>query len=534
VRLHELATDDPHAFERAAIATGTNWLAELRTSVDPARLTALDAWLRMPRTVEEVVGWFTVEGREARWAVVHWCLQLIRELPRYGTYYIGMSTMFRLAMLAGEPAVEAPWLWVELFAAVPGHKRLVAHDLQREARVLRDDLVLPAIEHVLRTWPPFPHRGILARQFEAAGRVTPDLAIRWLADPALRPIGEELLRPRVGELEARLRELLGDAAGGTREALVRLLRTVDDRIALDGTTEATDDAELQARLRADPWDATTSMVWADLLGTRGDPRGDHLSLEHAIATAEPERALELSHAQAALCRDHRKQLWNRPGGFPFREKYRGRELVAFGSDWNHKIRGKLASIVDRVQDFANHVTDVAGPAEVHFGRVRDLGAIDAVAREPRGDLEASVLDALGGASLFEGPFARRANPADPLADDAAFRALCVAHPTLTLIYRFQLTWPGTRILLPHQEGEHYSGGEPLSGRLAIYLDDSHLSLVLKFPYEGFDSEGFVTMYEAIGSTLGRVLTPSRFQTIASSADCKRMVSRLAKFDRPVS
>jgi hypothetical protein len=197
VRLHELATDDPHAFERGAIATGRDWLAELRTSVEPARLEALDAWLRLPRTVEEVVGWFTAEGREARWAVVHWCLQLIRELPRYGTYYIGMSTMFRLAMLAGEPAVEAPWLWVELFAAVPGHKRLVAYDLQREARVLRrTSCYRRSARANLAAVPASRHPRAAVRGCRSCTPIRDALARRSCAAPDR----EELLRSRVGEL----------------------------------------------------------------------------------------------------------------------------------------------------------------------------------------------------------------------------------------------------------------------------------------------------------------------------------------------
>jgi hypothetical protein len=530
VSLYEAATRSPEAFEHAARACGKGWLAALRAGVLPSRQAALDQWVRSPRSLADLARWLADEGRDARLSLIQLLTTTMPDRPRYTTY--PLVTLFRLA-LAGGPHVELPWLWVELLVTIPSEKRVIAQELEREGSRFAPHELAPPIDHVLRSWPAFTHRAMLARRLRGLGKLEPALAMRWLADPALRPIGEEFLSVGVRDHEPGLRELLGSATGGTREAIVRLLRAVDERMSLDGSSESTDDAELQTRLRADPLDATTSMVWCDLLGTRGDPRGEHISLEHAIVGAEPARALELSRAQAEVCAAYRKGIWNRPGGFPFREKYRGRDYVAFASDWGHKIRGTSATIVQRAQKLANHATTVAGPCEVYRGRLPvDTG--EAVPVAATGALELELVRVLGDAAMYQSSdlrFARREHPEQPLADPERFVDLCSSFPQLTLAYRFELVWPGTRIPLPHQEGDHYSGGAPLASRLAVYLDENWLSLDLRFPFESFAHPGFLACYDAITSTLGRVLTRSRFLTLTSSADGKRMISRLARFAR---
>jgi hypothetical protein len=65
----------------------------------------------------------------------------------------------------------------------------------------------------------------------------------------------------------------------------------------------------------------------------------------------------------------------------------------------------------------------------------------------------------------------------------------------------------------------------------VHLASRRFNLALRFPFERFDDDGFLAMYDAICKTLGRVMTPSRFSTLVPSADGRRMVSVLARFDR---
>jgi hypothetical protein len=120
---------------------------------------------------------------------------------------------------------------------------------------------------------------------------------------------------------------------------------------------------LQARLRADPGTRRRA-IWADLLGTRGDHAASTSRSSTRSRPPSPAGA-RAKRAQAALCRDRRKQPES-PGGFP-REVPRRDGRVWL--DWNHKIRGKLVDRRSRA-GLVNHVTDVAGPAEVHFGQLR--------------------------------------------------------------------------------------------------------------------------------------------------------------------
>ena len=71
-----------------------------------------------------------------------------------------------------------------------------------------------------------------------------------------RPVG-------VADHEAALRHALEDATAGAREAIVRLLRAVDPKLALDGRIHTSDDGELQAQLRVDPNDAGITPGAAD-------------------------------------------------------------------------------------------------------------------------------------------------------------------------------------------------------------------------------------------------------------------------------
>lgn len=533
------AVDDSQAiFDAVAQQQRGGWIDALVARVPDARRAALAHEIEIrfdPEATDRALyleeSWLRGEGRDAAWMLARWCRDTLASTTRH-SYRCEVNIGFDIVVRAFREEPWIPWAWIEILVAAPAHQRILAGQL---AAIPFGPRAWPAIRHVLRG-EVFAHRRLVAQRLAREGGVDGPLAIAWLQDPSLRSIAEDFLRTRVVEHEAWLRELLGtELSTGTRESTVRLLRRVDPRLSLDGRSEATVDAELQARLRATPADTEILRVWADLLATQGDPRGDHVALEVAVAESGPERAFELSRDVASHLREHRAAIWGKPGGVPYREKYRGRHVVAFQSDWSHRVRGSsVEALVERLQRFANHVTDQRGPTEVHVGRYLDDGpAIATIAMQPL-PLERDLVNVLGDATALtheHGRFVRRSRPEEPLAYERGLRDVCVAHPDITLHYVFRLTWPGTRVLLPHQEGEHYAAGEPLVGRLAIHLADRQFNLALRFPFESFEDDGFLVLYDAICKTLGRVMTPSRFLTLTPSADGRRIVHRRARFDR---
>lgn len=526
-------------FDDVARRTARSWIDALCDGLGDLRRASLAREIAErfdsdapDRAIYREEGWLRGEGKEAGWMLARWCRDTLASATRH-SYPFHVNVAFDLLARVFADEVWLPWVWIEILVAAPAHQRILAQQLSGYA--LNGPGAWPAIRHAL-AGKTFPHRRLLALRLEREGGIDGALALAWLRDRSLRAIAEGYLRERVAEHGELLRAMLdGDCSSGMRESVVRLLRRIDPQLSLDGRSEASTDAELQARLREDPRDRESLRVWADLLETAGDPRGAHVALELAILDAAPARALELSREAAALCREHRAAIWNRPGGVPFREKYRGREQVAFQSDANHRVRGSsIEALVDRLQRFANHVTDQHGPSEIHLGSILEEGPAIATIDAHPGPIERELLVVLGGATALydeHGHFVRRSHPEEPLAFERGLREVCATHAHLTLHYVFQLTWPGTRIPLAHQEGEHYASGEPLVGRLAVHLASRRFNLSLRFPFERFDDDGFLAVYDAICGTLGRVMTPSRFATLVPSADGKRMVSVLARFDR---
>jgi hypothetical protein len=259
-------------------------------------------------------------------------------------------------------------------------------------------------------------RSWLFEQLKNTGPIDFHDALVWLRDPPLRPGCIEILRPHVAELEPQLREMLADTTPGAREAIVQLLRTLDQRIDLAGETPATNVAELEARLRVDPGDEITAQVWADLMQEAGDPRGHLLALDLAIAAErDPAHKLALSGERAAVFAEHRKQILGKPCGWPFREKYLGRGYVAFLSSWRGMIRGKPTTRRDRAIRFFAELTDV----------------------EPT--IEGQVMHA-----------------------------------------KFRLVWPNTRIALPYQELGHYPQPIGSALRLDLGSGKLELALAFPF------------------------------------------------------
>jgi len=535
VSLARAALDhDGSGFADAARALGGGWLEALVAEIPSARRAHLEAGLRRwtdapPHTpIVQVAAWLTAEGPDAGWVLLSWCqATLVRaSTTRYSQEW-RVVLLFRAWTQAFAMRPESVWLWADLVTMFDGGDRALGSAL---VWPLSGPSTWPAIKHVLAR-EAFARRRMLATRLRTEGGVDAPLALAWLRDPTLRPLAVEWLAVGVEAHADALRARLADATEGERVAIVRLLRAIDPKVAFDGKPDDTAEGELLARLRTDPADAITCEVWADLLASRGDPRGEHLSLALAIRNAEPARALALSRAQATLCREHRKALWNRPGGFPFREKYRGRSHVAFRSDWNHKVRGtRVDALVDRLQAFATGVTTVPAPQVVHLG-YRRFDVAEARPLEPD-PLLAELVGVLGGGAVLRdehGAFVRRSRPDEPLPDPDAFRASCVSLADVTLDYTFQLAWPQTTLALPYQEGEHYADGAPLTGRLRLHLDGRSIFLALPYPFEDFADPGFVELHAAICATLGRVFTPSQWLVRTPTADGKRMTSRRASF-----
>src|SRR5688572_8569105 len=308
-------------------------LDELIAPIAPERRAAVVARLQGPFVIQTIRAWLAGEEIDACWLLADWCRREIASLPRFGwsdaRHMATISATSLLLERLGRHA-DAPTVWLELVAAVPSYKPMIGRGIVEA--MMDDAWTYPSIRRALAT-STIPHRRLLATRLQRSGTLDADLAVTWLADPTLRPLAETFLAPGLEAHEQLLRDRLEDAKPSEREAIVRLLRRVDPRLSLTGTHDTSTDGELQARLRENPVDEVTAEVWADSLIDRQDARGEVIALELALRRADPERALELSGTLATFVAANRKALWNKPGGFPYREKYRGRTIIAFGSDW---------------------------------------------------------------------------------------------------------------------------------------------------------------------------------------------------------
>lgn len=478
--------DDQAAVDRAAAAV---------PSVIDAALAELPEDLRASlatRCERPDTTWVAAAGDDGALAMAAWCRAEIGRLRRHHTFDAWrISERTRLAIRRFEHRPLGPWLWIELLGAIPSHKRTLAEAVYAQGAVFRENH-LPAVRAAIRA--RISTRGLLFERLRSEGVLALDELVEALADPPLRAIAEAELAPRVAEVEARLRAGLADATPGTREAIVRLLRRIDERVDAVGETPQTNLAGLELRLRGEPTDVATAQVWADLMQDEGDPRGTLVTLDLAIgATDDHARKLELSAERATLFARERKRLIGRPGGVPFREKYLGRGYLAFGSQWSAALRGSAARRFDRVLAFLRAITNLNRPS-----------------------VESHLADDT-----------RRANAIE---DDAEFRKHCIDAERLVMA-SFKLTWPSTRTLLPYQEAGHYPTGE-LSSSLRLNLASGKLALTLQFPFEDPGDPQFVAIYDAAAETLTRLALPaSGFMRVTPTVDGKKMKTKQLRFAR---
>jgi uncharacterized protein (TIGR02996 family) len=236
---------------------------------------------------------------------------------------------------------------------------------------------------------------------------------------------------------------------------------------------------LEVALAAAPDDAATALVYADALGAAGDPRGELIALEHALRGPADAATREALEARAAELLDHdRARIWDRPGGFPFRRRWRGRSY--FRLDRTFRLVEPLAP----ARAFLAAVTDCIAPHRVD-APVRCNDALAALGFEPVTTSE-----------LRTAPWALRTRPARSLHDDIA----ALGNGGVRHHYRFLITDDGAP--RPFQRPGWYAHGRGLGSELVVYLDRGELSLDLSLPFERFDDPGFVAFRQAAAVLLG--------------------------------
>lgn len=540
------AADAPR-FDAEARARQGRVADALLADVDAERLARWNEALGRLVTEEAARQFLEREPQEAGWALARRCRDDATILSRYASEFpfagSGIARLLAAYVRAHRDRAECPWLAVEAFGAVPAHKRALGDHasslLAPLGRRAAEAMAVAAFDARVT------HRRLLVERLAREGWLGVDRALAGLTDRAVREPCEAALARDVAAVADRLRPLLAAKAAGTREAAVRLLRAVDPDLRLDGTA-ARGVEEFETRLREAPDDAEASQVWADALCERGDPRGEHVALEHAIRGAsDPAAALELSGRQAALFQARAKEIVGRPGGFPFQERYRGRRLIRFVSDWNHRVRGDdPLSHLRRLHAFALAATDALRPRLVTLQPLSWFEADRLLAGprervEPASDRERAIARILPGAQMVEVEgrrvFLDDADRERAL-EEGALEALCAALGQGMVAYRFLFTAEGTRTPLPHQEHGHYPGafappGAMLFSRAALGVGDRRLDLSLHFPFESFEDPGFLRLVDALEETLGKVLTPGRFGQSSPSADATRLIDKKRPFAR---
>lgn len=333
----------------------------------------------------------------------HECRESLQSLAEHGMYnWERHVNRVRQTIQAFETRPFGPWIWVELLGAVPNHMRTVVEAIYQAGAIFKDNY-MPAARAAIRA--TIPARSLLFDRLRRDGHLTVDELLDALGDWPLRAVAEQLLASQVADVKAKLHARLDNATTGEHEAIIRLLRRVDAHVDHTGASSSSNLAELEGRLRADPFDVATAQVWADHLQDQDDPRGALMALDLAIASATRDRMLELSATRAELVAKYRKLMFGKPGGWPFRDKYLGRTFLVFGTTWRAMLRGKPETVRDKVLGFLEQCTNCTEP----------------------GDTELMV--------------------------NASFK----------------LVWPGTKLVLPYQEDGHYPeafGGSSISVKLS--------------------------------------------------------------------
>ena len=536
--------EDHAAFDAAAEALDGSVIDALLAASPAERVSACDAWLAEHLQVDApLADWLAREGRVAGYVLARSLRLGVATLPRYGmgVPYLGWELVerFRPLLHAVAARPEGPWLWVEVLTSAAPQKQVIASHLAYAYRVF-EARGIAAMRCAIRRRAA--HRSQLAGALVRLDAFGLQDALDGLADPALRNTSIDRLSTHVSEVEERLRQLAASASGATKEAAVRLLRTIDARIEATGRRGAGSLAELEVRLRTNPCDLEASRVWADVLAERGDPRGQLVALDHAIDEAPAEHALELSGLRAELFFTHRKAIFAKPGGFPFQDKYLGRRMLQFRSSWRGQLRGSPATRLQRVHAFLQGVTDRTAP-RVHLvppGGADELAPGATRQEGPQDEFERDLLRALGASSMTvstssSGPALRFADAeAGRDADLDALVAIVERRAeTLALSADFRLLGPETRCVLPYQEAGHYpQPGRDIVSALHLSLGDGRFTLQILFPFESFSDPSFLAVYATVADSLGRiVLTPSGFSLLSPTANGKTLKAKRMPFRR---
>jgi uncharacterized protein (TIGR02996 family) len=289
-----------------------------------------------------------------------------------------------------------------------------------------------------------------------------------------------------------------------------LARHPDDARAIVTHTTATHrpTRRLAARALAAPTDGAAALVYADLLLTVGDPRGEVIALEHALAGEhDPAARLALGDRLVALVESQRRRIWGRPGGFPLRERWHGRSYITYSGE--HPARTRPTELL-RVIRFISQLTDGRGPSELSAPRDREL------------DEQLQSLDFEPYTAGRDRACWRRSAAATARIHDEIAR-LVAARPKeqIELDYEFRLASPSGP-LLPLQARSVYAITYRLTSSLRIVLGRSpSLRLHLTLPFERADDE-LVRYCEAIETLLKLRLPRAGFHRFAPSVDGDHM------------
>lgn len=497
---HLAKAGDRAAFDAEAARSGSGWLSALCASVEAPFAAQLREEAR--RLVSSWAGddahyhAFVGSDPAAAWFLVEAALAAAHGPVRAAHTYNPTAYALMACWELGVERPETPWLWLE--ASLPLASEAVRSWQLHIGKSHLGARARAAVEHLLSQ--PEHRSAELARLLLGLQGVSAQLALEWLLEPRLRKVAAEVLRPDVRRHEAELRALLERAVGSQRKAIAELLREVDPGIALSVPSADSAEEKLLERLRIDPLDDDAHSVWSDMLMARGDPRGEMIVLERALRAAPVAEQAALSHALAEHVAKHAKKLWDKPGGYPHRDRYRGRSR--FECSLSIPARGSIEQWALRTVRLGSELFAAALPTAVlAHDEARKLG------REKVRPVEAL-----------------RAAAADP----AAFAKQCAGLESFQISYVGKICDP-SGALLPYQDAGHYVPAFSMKSTITLIEpgipSQRRLELELWLPFEDRDDPGFVSVLERMRSIVGKVFRPKHFKLFSSSADGKKAVVR---------
>ncbi len=289
-------------------------------------------------------------------------------------------------------------------------------------------------------------------------------------------------------------------------------------------------AELERRLVDDPTDGDTALVYADALLSAGDARGELIVIQHELAQRPPDltRVESLSRRLGQLFAQHADWV-GKPGGYPFQRRWRQyRAYVRYGMGYGPglsnfaRLRGAAGlALFKRVRAFLEELTTSTGPVMVNLANVPD---------------GRRLLELVGPGTVRDSIWTASEPPTTPLhaqiEDVIAVHERRTASPLrLSLRYEFQLTYPGSTVPLPYQDGVFYPSGAPLGGSLLIDLAERTCNLYVRFPFEDFD-DAFRRCHDGIEKALGRCFTRNAWYRVTPDAKGTSEIVRKASLQKP--